>query len=41
MLRNVLDPQPYIYKQTLSLDVASSLKAGIARQISIKVYAVE
>ena len=41
MLRNVLDPQPYLYKPSMLPDVESSLVAGIARQISIKVYATE
>ena len=41
MLRNVLDPQPYLYKPSMLPDVESSLVAGIARQISIKVYAAE
>ena len=41
MLQNVLDPQPYLYKPSMLPDVEISLVAGIARQISIKVYAAE
>ena len=41
MVRNVLDPQPHLWKPSLLLDVASSLVAGITRQISIKIYAAE